>query len=336
MKSIRKVLDHSDCLAGRPRAERGLQSEWHAPSFLTMSERGKIAVTGASGLVGRELVETLRRHGYQPLRLVRREPSSADEVRWDPSGGSIDLGGLAGITGAVHLAGDNVASGRWNEAKKASIRDSRVQGTALLAGALAKLSPTPKVMVSASAIGYYGARGAEPVDETGALGEGFLASVCAEWEAATDAASRAGIRVVHARIGVVLAADGGALAKMKLPFLMGLGGRIGDGRQYMSWIALADVVSALVFALEREDLEGPVNLVAPTPVTNADFTATLGRVLKRPTVLPVPKFALRLGAGAEMANEMLIGGSRVIPAALRAHGFDWEYPTLEPALRSLF
>ncbi len=301
-----------------------------------MSKRSKIAVTGASGLVGTKLVETLRERGYEPLRMVRREPKSADEVQWDPAGGSIDAAGLAGIAGAVHLAGDNVASGRWTEAKKARIRDSRVQGTELLAGALAKLSPTPRVMVSASAIGYYGSRGNDAVDETGALGDGFLASVCAEWEAATVAAERAGIRVVNARIGVVLDADGGALAKMKMPFLFGLGGRIGDGSQYMSWITLNDVVAALVFALEREDLEGPVNLVAPTPVTNAEFTSTLGRVLKRPTVLPVPKFALRLGAGAEMADEMLIGGSRVIPAALDAHGFEWEHPMLEPALRSLF
>lgn len=300
-----------------------------------MSEQGKIAVTGASGLVGSALVETLRTRGFQPLRLVRRDPRGPDEIHWDPAAQAIDLEGLAGIVGAVHLAGDNVASGRWTEAKKASIRDSRVRGTELLAGAMAQLSPMPKVLVSASAIGYYGTRGAEPVDETGALGDGFLASVCAEWEVATRAASRAGIRVVNARIGVVLAADGGALAKMKLPFLLGLGGRIGDGSQYMSWITLEDVVSALVFALERDDLEGPVNLVAPTPVTNAEFTTTLGRVLQRPTVLPVPKFALRLGAGAEMANEMLIGGARVIPAVLSEHGFEWEHPNLEPALRSI-
>jgi hypothetical protein len=300
-----------------------------------MSERGKIAVTGASGLVGGALVQLLHKRGFQPVRMVRRDPSGIDEVRWDPAGGSIDLEGLAGIVGAVHLAGDNVASGRWTEAKKASIRQSRVKGTELLAGALTQLSPTPKVLVSASAVGYYGSHGAEPVDETGSLGDGFLASVCAEWEVATRAASSAGIRVVNARIGVVLGAEGGALAKMKMPFLLGLGGRIGDGSQYMSWITLADVVSALTFALERADLEGPVNLVAPTPVTNAEFTSTLGRVLKRPTLIPVPKFALRLGVGAEMANEMLLGGARVIPAVLREHGFEWEHPTLEPALRSI-
>jgi len=300
-----------------------------------MAELEKIVVTGASGLVGGELVPTLRRNGYEVLRLVRRAPSADDEVRWDPGDGTIDTEGLQGVTGAIHLAGDNVASGRWTEAKKARIRDSRVVGTELLANALAEVSPKPRVLVSASASGYYGARGDEALDETAAQGSGFLASVCGEWEAATSAARDAGIRVVHARIGVVLASGGGALAKMKMPFLLGVGGRIGDGSQYMSWITLEDLVSALVFALERDDIEGPVNCVSPTPVTNADFTATLGRVLKRPTVLPVPKFALRLGLGPDMANEMLIGGARVIPASLHAHGFRWEHTTLEPALRSL-
>lgn len=300
-----------------------------------MAGHEKIVVTGASGLVGRELVPTLRRDGYDVVRLVRRAPSANDEVRWDPGDGTIDTEGLQGVTGAIHLAGDNVASGRWSEAKKARIRDSRVAGTELLASTLAEVSPKPRVLVSASATGYYGARGDEALDETAAQGSGFLASVCGEWEAATSAARDAGIRVVHARIGVVLASGGGALAKMKMPFLLGVGGRIGDGSQYMSWITLEDLVSALVFTLERDDVKGPVNCVSPTPVTNADFTATLGRVLKRPTVLPVPKFALRLGLGPDMANEMLIGGARVIPASLHAHGFRWEHTTLEPALRSL-
>jgi uncharacterized protein (TIGR01777 family) len=300
-----------------------------------MAERQKVAVTGASGLVGRELVPTLRRKGFDILRLVRRAPSAADEVRWDPVAGVIDTLRLEGITGAVHLAGDNVASGRWTDAKKAKIRESRIRGTALLAGALAELSPKPRVLVSASAIGYYGARGDEPLAESATQGAGFLASVCGEWEAAAAVAREAGIRVVHPRIGIVLAPRGGALAKMKVPFLLGVGGRIGDGTQYMSWITLEDLVSALVFALRRDELEGPVNFVSPTPVTNADFTATLGRVLQRPTLFPVPKFALRLGAGADMANEMLIGGARVVPASLHAHGFRWEHTTLEPALRSL-
>lgn len=300
-----------------------------------MAERGKIAVTGASGLVGSELVSMLRRDGFEVLRLVRRPANADDEVRWDPDAGTIDAEGLRGITGAVHLAGDNVASGRWTKAKKAKIRDSRVRGTALLAGALAELSPKPRTLVSASAVGYYGACGEEALDESAAQGTGFLASVCGEWEAATARAQDVGIRVVHARIGIVLASRGGALAKMKMPFLLGMGGRIGDGRQYMSWITLEDLVSALVFALQTEGLEGPVNFVSPTPVTNADFTSTLGRVLKRPTAFSVPKFALRLGVGSDMANEMLLGGSRVIPASLHAHGFVWEHTTLQPALRSL-
>ena len=300
-----------------------------------MAEHEKIAVTGASGLVGSELVPTLQRNGYEVLRLVRRHPRADGEVRWDPDGGTIDREGLRGVIGVIHLAGDNVASGRWTEAKKARIRDSRVQGTALLARALAGLSPKPRVLVSASAIGYYGVRGNEVLDETASQGSGFLASVCGEWEAAAEPARKAGIRVVHPRIGIVLAAEGGALAKMKMPFLFGVGGRIGDGSQYMSWLTLEDLVSALVFALDHDELEGPVNFVSPTPVTNADFTAALGRVLRRPTALPVPKFALRLGAGSEMANEMLIGGARVVPSSLHVHGFRWDHTSLEPALDSL-
>ena len=300
-----------------------------------MAEREKIAVTGASGLVGRELVPTLRRNRYEVLRVVRRAPRAEGEVRWDPDGGTIDREAMRGVAGVIHLAGDNVASGRWTQAKKAKIRESRVRGTALLAGALAELSPKPRVLVSASAIGYYGARGNEVLDETASQGSGFLASVCGEWEAAAAPAREAGIRVVHPRIGVVLAPKGGALAKMKMPFLLGVGGRIGDGSQYMSWITLEDLVSALVFALKRDELEGPVNFVSPTPVTNADFTAALGRVLRRPTAIPVPKFALRLGVGADMANEMLLAGARVVPSSLHVHGFRWEHTSLEPALRSL-
>lgn len=300
-----------------------------------MAGRGQIAVTGASGLVGQALIPALRDNGFEVLRLVRRAAESKDEVQWDPDAGTIDIEALQGVTGAVHLAGENIGSGRWTETKKKKIRDSRVRGTELFAGALARLSPKPRVLVSASGVNYYGTRGSETLDESSTSGSGFLASVCREWEAATSPASEAGIRVVLARFGIVLSSEGGALEKMKIPFVLGIGGRIGDGTQYMSWIALEDLVSAIIFALTRDDLEGPVNFVSPTPVTNADFTATLGRVLKRPTVLPVPEFALRLLLGSEMANELLIGGVRVIPAKLHSHGFEWQYPTLEPALRSI-
>ena len=300
-----------------------------------MSKRGKIAVTGASGLVGAALLTELSGRGFDAIRLVRRPATSGDEAQWDPAAGTIDADALSGVTGVVHLAGDNIASGRWSEAKKARILESRVKGTELISEMLAKLEPQPRVLVSASAIGFYGNRGSEAVDERSAPGQGFLADVCQAWEAATAPARDAGVRVVNARIGVVLAAEGGALAKMKAPFLLGIGGRIGDGTQYMSWITLDDLVSALLFAVDNERLRGPVNMVAPAPVTNAELTSTLGRVLKRPTFLPVPKFALRLGAGAEMADEMLLGGARVVPAALQSHGFRWSHPTLEPALRSV-
>ncbi|MDH3200725.1 MAG: TIGR01777 family oxidoreductase [Myxococcales bacterium] len=300
-----------------------------------MAEREKIAVTGASGLVGKALVPALRANGFDVIRLVRRSAKSSDEVRWDPDAGAIDADALRGVCGAIHLAGDNIAEGRWTEAKKVRIRNSRVHGTTLIAGALAELAPKPRVLISASAIGYYGNRGDETLDERAAAGSGFLAEVCREWEDATRAAEEAGIRVVNARIGIVLASEGGALAKMRTPFALGVGGRIGDGTQYMSWIALEDLVSGLLFALQRTDLRGPVNFVSPDPVTNAYFTKTLARTLKRPAVIPVPKFALRLGLGSEMADEMLIGGARVIPAALHASEFVWEYTTLEAALGSL-
>lgn len=297
-----------------------------------MGASERVVVTGASGLVGTALVPALEANGFDVLRLVRREPATPNEARWDPANGSIDDAALEGVVGAIHLAGDNIAQGRWSDAKKRRVRESRVLGTELLAGTLSRLSPLPRFMVSASAIGYYGNRGDEVVDESAEPGAGFLASVCRDWEAATASADAAGIRVVHARIGIVLAKEGGALAKMKAPFLMGVGGRIGDGRQYMSWIGLDDLVSALLFAAKSDSLRGAVNLVSPDPVTNAEFTSTLGRVLKRPAVLPVPKFALRLGLGSEMADEMLLGGARVIPTALHDAGFQWQHDTLEGAL----
>ena len=297
-----------------------------------MSVHQRVAVTGASGLVGRDTVASLRQNGFDVLRLVRRAARESDEVRWDPAAAAVDRDRLEGVKAVVHLAGENIAEGRWTPEKKERIRQSRVRGTEVLAETLSGLSEKPEALISASAIGYYGNRGDEPLDEGAAAGDGFLASVCKEWEHATTPAEEAGIRVIHGRIGIVLSAEGGALAKMKLPFQLGLGGRIGDGRQYMSWIAIDDLVRALVFLLEKTKVFGAVNLVAPSPVTNAEFTEALGRALRRPTILPVPKFALRAVAGSELADEMLLGGARVIPKVLEDHGFHWTYPTLDQAL----
>ena len=233
----------------------------------------------------------------------------------------------------VHLAGENVAGGRWTKARKARIRDSRVLGTRLLAETLAKLARPPRVLVSASAIGYYGDRGDEMVDETAPPGDGFLADVCKAWEAETKPAEDAAIRVVRVRIGVVLAERGGALEKMLTPFKLGLGGRIGDGQQWMPWVAIDDLVRAIRFALDTGTLTGAVNAVAPRPVRNREFTDTLGQVLGRPTVLPVPPLALKAALGGQMAEEMLLGGARVIPRALDEAGFSFAYPELEGALR---
>lgn len=297
-----------------------------------MSTYERVAVTGASGLVGRDTVASLRQNGFDVLRLVRRTVREGDEVRWDPGAGAVDKDRLEGVKAVIHLAGENIAEGRWTSEKKERIRQSRVVGTEVLAQTLSGLSEKPEALISASAIGYYGNRGEEPLDEGAAAGDGFLAAVCKEWEQATTAAEEAGIRVIHGRIGIVLSAEGGALAKMKLPFQLGLGGRIGDGRQYMSWIAIDDLVRALIFLLEKTKVFGAVNLVAPSPVTNAEFTEALGRALRRPTILPVPGFALRAVAGTELANEMLLGGARVIPKVLEDHGFHWSYPTLDQAL----
>jgi uncharacterized protein len=291
-----------------------------------------IAVTGSTGLVGSALVTALEARGHLVRRLVRGSISDGDhEIRWNPDQGEIDAAELNGIDGVVHLAGENIAGGRWTESFKRRILESRTKGTRLLAETLAGLEMKPSVLVSASAIGYYGNRHDEEVDELAPSGNGFLAEVCREWEAATEPAHDAGIRVVKLRIGPVLSPKGGALAKMLTPFKLGLGGVIGSGRQYFSWIALDDLVNAIVFAVENESLVGPVNAVAPGAVTNRDFTKTLGRVLGRPTIFPMPAFAARLAFG-EMADEMLLGGVKVAPHELIKTGFRFEYPQLEPAL----
>jgi len=267
-------------------------------------------------------------------RLVRSQPKPGDmAAQWDPARGSIDAGGLEGIDGVVHLAGEPIGE-RWSAEKKARIRDSRVKGTRLLCETLAQRPTPPKVLVCASAIGYYGDRGAEVLTEESASGASFLADVCRAWEGATEPALQKGIRVVNLRFGVVLSAAGGALAKMLPPFRLGVGGILGSGKQYMSWMTLDDAVGAIRHALLTEPLHGPANAVAPHPVTNEEFTKTLGKVLGRPTRIPLPAFAARLMFG-EMADELLLASARVQPAKLLATGYAFRYPELEAGLRHL-
>ncbi len=291
-----------------------------------------IAITGAGGLVGRALVPFLTTGGDEVVRLVRRDPSSEDEVAWSPADGTVDTRGLRGVDAVVHLAGEGIADGRWNAAKKERIRASRVDGTAAIAKAIASMDEPPRVLVCASAIGFYGDRGDEELTEDSAAGTGFLPEVCQAWEDAAAPAREAGIRVVNLRIGIVLSARGGALHKMLTPFKLGAGGVIGSGDQWMSWIAIDDVLGAIRHAIAQEQMTGPVNVVAPQPVTNRTFTKTLGRVLRRPTVLPLPAFAVRLVFG-QMGEDLLIAGQRVLPRRLAAHGYALQYTDLETALR---
>lgn len=297
-------------------------------------KRMKILVSGSTGLIGSALVPFLTTGGHEVLRLVRSAAKEEGTVRWDPERGEIDADALEGLDGVVHLAGENIASGRWSEEVKRRIRDSRVKGTRLLAATLAARRQPPRALVCASAIGFYGHRGAEVMTESSRAGTGFLSDVCREWEAASQAASDAGIRVVHVRIGVVLSSRGGALAKMLTPFRLGLGGIVGSGQQYMSWIALDDVVGAIHHCLMEESLSGPANAVAPNPVTNREYTKTLGSVLSRPTLLPMPAFAVRLAFG-EMGDELLLSSTRVEPRALVAAGYEYRFPELRGALQHL-
>jgi uncharacterized protein (TIGR01777 family) len=298
----------------------------------TAARAGRVAITGSSGLIGSAVSRSLAAAGYAAVRLVRRSARSADEVSWDPAEGIRQRAALEGLAGVVHLAGENLAAGRWSEARKAQILNSRVQGTAALCAALAGLTRRPRALVSASAVGVYGNRGSEVLREDSDPGTGFLAGVCRDWEAATGAASAAGIRVVLARFGMVLSPKGGALKTMLTPFRLGVGGRIGSGTQYVSWIALDDVVGAILHALRDERLSGPVNVVAPAPVTNADFARALGRAVSRPAVLPLPAFAARLALG-EMADELLLASQRVLPARLEATGYRFLHSRLDQALQ---
>lgn len=291
----------------------------------------KILISGSHGLVGTALIKALETEHHEIFQLVRHAPGSRSEIEWSPDRYSIALARIEGFDAVVHLAGESIAEGRWTDEKKKRIRESRVKGTKLLGDALANLSNPPRTLVSASAIGYYGDRGDELLTEESAPGEGFLSEVCVEWEEGTALATKKGIRVVNTRFGIILDANGGALAKMLPPFRMGIGGRIGSGKQWMSWIALDDVVGGIKFALTNEVLRGPVNFVAPNPVTNSEFTKTLGKALSRPTLFPIPAFGLRLLFG-EMADALLLSSQKVEPSRLQAAGYQFQYSDLQPAL----
>jgi len=293
-----------------------------------------IVVSGATGLIGSALTPRLRALGHDVVPLVRRRPAPGEQaIRWDPERATIDRAALEGADVLVHLAGENVF-GRWTPAKKQRIRDSRVLGTRLVSDAVAGLNRRPRLLLAASAIGYYGDRGDEQLSEQSGPGEDFLAVVARAWEAATAGATRAGIRVVNLRFGVVLTPQTGALAKMLPAFKLGLGGPVGSGNQYLSWITLDDALNAILHVLDTPTFSGPVNITAPSPVTNREFAKTLGKTLGRPAVVPVPAFALRVAFGAEGAA-MLQSGQRVLPARLVECGFRFRYGTLEPALRHL-
>ena len=297
----------------------------------------RIIVTGASGLIGSALVPSLLGEGHEVTRLVRGASSTRGgdaqvrDASWEPERGSIDAAALEGHDAAIHLAGESVSE-RWTNEKKRRIRESRVKGTRLLAETLARLERKPRTLVCASAIGFYGDRGDELLTEESAPGRDFLAGVCQEWEAAADPARAAGLRAAHLRIGIVLSAKGGALPRMLGPFRMGAGGPVGGGRQWVSWIALDDVLGVVRHVLRDESLSGPINTVAPQPVRNGEFAAALGEALGRPALVPVPAFAVRLMFG-EMGQALALSGQRVVPAKLRASGYEFLYPELPGALR---
>ena len=293
-----------------------------------------VLVSGSHGLIGSALLAGLRVNGHSVRRLVRGEATGRD-VRWNIESGDLQPSALEGVDAVIHLAGEGIGDHRWNDAHKQRVLESRTKGTELLAKTVAALDRKPAVFISGSAVGYYGDRGDEELDETSEGGSGFLADVVAAWEAATAAAEEAGVRVVHARTGIVLSADGGALKKMLLPFRLAAGGRIGTGHQYMSWITIDDEVRAIVHCLTHDQLSGPVNLTAPRPVTNAEFTKALGAALRRPAVIPIPAAALRALFGTQMATEMLLAGQRVLPAKLEASGYPFKHNDIETALKQL-
>ena len=293
----------------------------------------KILVTGASGFIGTALVRHLAANGHEPLPLGRSR-STANAVVWNPETGEIEVEKLAGIDAVIHLAGENIASGRWTAAKKQRLINSRLKGTHLIAETISKMARPPSVLVSASAVGYYGDRGNEILREESAPGRGFLADLCVQWEAATEPATRKGIRVVHPRLGIVLARHGGVLGKMLLPFKLGVGGKVGSGNQYMSWITLEDLCSILLYCAQTSNLHGPVNAVTPNPVTNLEFTKALGNALSRPTIFPLPAFVARTALG-EMADELLLYSARVEPLKLNNLRFGFRHSELGAALKGI-
>ncbi|WP_242901833.1 TIGR01777 family oxidoreductase [Actinomadura terrae] len=293
----------------------------------------KVTVTGSSGLIGGALVRSLRADGHDVLRLVRREPIAADEARWSPADGCVERAAVDGTDAVVHLAGAGLGDRPWTKTYKRRVRDSRVDGTRTLAQAIAAAGRRPPVLVSGSAIGYYGDTGGREVDEKAAMGRGFLAGVVRDWEAAAEPAREVGVRVVHPRTGVVLARSGGLLGRTLPLFRLGLGGRLGDGRQWTSWISLHDQVAALRFLIDHE-LAGPVNLTAPNPVTNAEYTRALGAALRRPVRLGVPRFALRAVLGG-FADEGPLISQRVLPRRLEEAGFRFEHTEVAAALRAV-
>lgn len=291
----------------------------------------KILITGASGLIGQALQKSFAEKDYEMLLASRKEPSDAQHIQWSIEDGFADPEKLEGIDAVVHLAGESVSGLRWTEDKKKAIRDSRVLGTRNVVDAISKLKQKPKVFVAASAIGFYGERGDEELTESSAIGDNFLAGVSKEWEAESRRAEDAGIRTVLLRTGIVLSKDGGALGAMLTPFKLGVGGVVGSGKQWMSWISMDDEIAVINFAIENENLRGAVNAVSPNPVTNQEFTKTLGEVLYRPTFLPLPEFAVSMVFG-EMGDALLLASTKVLPKRLEEAGFEFKYPALKPAI----
>ncbi len=293
----------------------------------------RIVISGASGLVGGRLIPFLESSGYEVTRLVRRPARNAGESQWDPANGAIEPHVLSGAQAVINLSGVSIAGKRWSGARKQEIRQSRLDATSLLAQTIAGVDDKPSVFISTSAIGYYGDAGTDTLTEQSPNGAGFLAAVCRDWEAAADPAAHAGVRVVHPRFGIVLASEGGMLPQLKRLFGLGLGGRIGNGEQYMSWIDIDDLVRALEFLVADPSIEGPVNTVAPHPLTNRDFTNTMGKTLGRPTFLPAPELAVR-GVMGQMAEELVLVSQRALPERLLNAGFEFQAPTMEQSLHN--